>query len=134
MTVVNVKNGQIKIDFLLSQWTKQLGKICVDLIAPNKLHKKLNTLLILKYITIFNPVTGGLKITQYNIRRVLHVVEPKTDKRTWLNHIFKLVQKKVHRGIRTSIFDIILYVVILRLYMIVHILLVHFSIAGTIKF
>ena len=134
MTVVNVKNCQIKIDFLLSQWTKQLGKICVDLIAPNKLHKKLNTLLILKYITIFNPVTGGLKITQYNIRRVLHVVEPKTDKRTWLNHIFKLAQKKVHRGIRTSIFDIILYVVILRLYMIVHILLVHFSIPGTIKF
>ena len=46
----------------------------------------------------------------------------------------RIVMDSVTYGYEKSYFDLILYICILRMYTIVHILLAHFSITGTIKF
>ena len=51
----------------------------------------------------------------------------------WQNQIFQTIQKQVRTATRTHIFDLILYVGILCMYMMVNILLENFPILGTIK-
>ena len=66
-------------------------------------------------------------------RDILHGIYPNPNKLTHLNQRFQSVPKQVCTVTRTHIFYRILYVGILRMYTIVHIFLVHFSITGTIK-
>ena len=67
-------------------------------------------------------------------RDILHGIYPNPNKLTHLNQRFLSVPKQVCTVTRTHIFYLILYVGILRMYMIVNIFLVDFSITVSIKF
>ena len=49
------------------------NKLCVDLIGPYKIHRKRKEPLILKAITILDPVTGGFEVTQYRDKKAMPI-------------------------------------------------------------
>ena len=50
------------------------NKLYVDLIGPYKIRIKGMEPLILKYVTIIDPVTGWFEITQYNDKKEMTIV------------------------------------------------------------
>ena len=50
------------------------NKLCVDLIGPHKIRKKGREPLILKSITMIDPVTGLFEITQHNDKKEMTIV------------------------------------------------------------
>ena len=65
--------------------------------------------------------------------QVMHGIDQNPDKRTRQNEIFQPVQKQVRRGIRPRIFDLILHVGIILMYMIVNIFFAKFTLTVTTK-
>ena len=59
--MVNRKYGKF-----LTNLSEQIpwNKICVDLIDPNKIHRKGRPPINIKYITVINPIMGWFEITQ----------------------------------------------------------------------
>ena len=76
MTCVNVKNGQKKY----GKWPVKLvdkipwSELCVYLVGPCKILSKGKYPLILKSITMIDPVTGWFEITQYNDKKSMMIV------------------------------------------------------------
>ena len=50
-----------------------MKKICVDIIGPYKIRMKGEYNLILKSVTMIEPVTGWFEITQYNNKKVMPI-------------------------------------------------------------
>ena len=49
------------------------NKLCVELIGPYKISKKGKDPLILKSVTVIDPVTGWFEVTQYNDKKEMTV-------------------------------------------------------------
>ena len=49
------------------------NKLYVDLICPYKIRRKGKDTLILKSVTMIDPVTGWFEITQYNNRKIIRI-------------------------------------------------------------
>ena len=58
------------------------NKIYVDLIGPYKICRKGKETLILKYVTMIDPVTGWFEITQYHNKKSMIIVN--LVETTWL--------------------------------------------------
>ena len=54
---------------------KQRNKICVDIIGPYKIQRKGKLHLILKYVTMIDPVTGWFGVTQNNDKKAMMIVD-----------------------------------------------------------
>ena len=68
---VNRKNG--KVSTKLSEETLW-NKLCVDMICLYKIHRKGKEPLILKSITIIDPITVWFKVTQYSDKKAIMIV------------------------------------------------------------
>ena len=77
--MVNKKHGQLpaKLEEEIT-W----DKLCVDLIGPNKIRIKGRDNLILKSVTMIEPITGWFRITQYNDKKSMTI--EKLVETTWL--------------------------------------------------
>ena len=66
MTYDNVQNGQQKNGKLPANMVEETpwNKLCVDHIGPYKIHRKGKNHLILKSVTIVDPITGWFEVTQ----------------------------------------------------------------------
>ena len=62
----STKNGKLP-DKAVEETPRNI--LCVDLIHPNKIHQKGEELLILKPVTMINPVTGWFEMNQYNNKK-----------------------------------------------------------------
>ena len=71
MTCVNVQNSQQKNGQLYAKIEEEipLNKLCVDLIGPYKICRKGGDPLILRAVTMIDPVTGWFELTQYNDKK-----------------------------------------------------------------
>ena len=62
----NLKNG--KLPYKLAEETPW-NKLCVDLIGPYIICRKGKEPLILKVVTMIQPVTGWFEVTQYSNKK-----------------------------------------------------------------
>ena len=60
----------------------QWNKICVDLIGPYKIRRKGKDPLILKDVTMIDPVTWWFEVTQYRDKKAMTIVN--LVEATWL--------------------------------------------------
>ena len=77
MTYSNVPKGQQKYGKLPAKITEETpwNKLCVDLIGPYKICKKGKEPLILKAITMIDPVTRWFEVTQYCNKKAMTIVK-----------------------------------------------------------
>ena len=59
------------------------NKICVYLIGSYKIRRKGGKPLILKFVTMIDPVTGWYKVTQYTDKKVMMIAN--LVETTWLS-------------------------------------------------
>ena len=72
----SVKNGQQKNDQLPANMAEEIpwNKLCVDLIGTYKIRRKGRDYLILKAVTMIDPVTGWFEIKQYNDKKSMVII------------------------------------------------------------
>ena len=58
------------------------NKLCVNIIVAYKIRRKWKEPLILKAVTMINPVTGWFEVTQYRDKKVMTIVN--LVETTWL--------------------------------------------------
>ena len=49
------------------------NKIGVDIIGPYRICRKVKEIIILKSVTMINPITGWFKITQYSDKKAMKI-------------------------------------------------------------
>ena len=84
MTCANVQNGQQKNGKLHAKLAEEIpwNKLCVDITGPYKIYRKGRETIILKAVTIIDPITEWFEITRYNNKKgtmIANLVET-----TWL--------------------------------------------------
>ena len=50
-----------------------MNKLCVDIIGPYKIRRKWKETLILKSVTMIDPVTGWFEVTQYRDKKEMTI-------------------------------------------------------------
>ena len=58
------------------------NKLCVDLIGPYKIRRKGKEALILKFVTMIEPVTRWFEVTQYSNKKAMTITN--LVETTWL--------------------------------------------------
>ena len=59
-----------------------MNKLCVDIIGPYKIRRKGKETLILKSVTMIDPVTGWFEVTQYRDKKEMTIAD--LVETTWL--------------------------------------------------
>ena len=74
MTYANIKNGQKK-GKLIAMMAEETpwNKICVDIIVPYNIGRKGKEPLILNAVTMIEPVTQRIEVTQYREKKVMQI-------------------------------------------------------------
>ena len=75
MTHANVQNSQQKNGKLTAKLEEETprNKLCVDLIGPYKIRRKGKDPLILKAVTIIDPLTGWFEVIQYSNKKAMTI-------------------------------------------------------------
>ena len=75
MPCANLQNGQQKNGKLLARMREETpwNKVCVDIMSTYKIHRKGKYTLILKDVTMIDPITRGFEVTQYHRNKAMTV-------------------------------------------------------------
>ena len=73
------------------------NNLCADLIGPHTIIIKVNNkVLILKYVTIINPITGQFKIKPYGNKGVINIAN--LVKTTWMTICYWPTEIRYYQG------------------------------------